>query len=91
MAIAAADIFAGRSMSARHEIMGLFPTPLMRAPSMLPSSLVAALVEHFSATVSQPNNSSANLSHTSMLRPGDSTLLVDVARLVTPLLAEFGL
>jgi uncharacterized protein (TIGR02466 family) len=77
-------------MSATHEIMGLFPTPLMRAPSMLPSSLVAALVEHFSATVSQPNNSSANLSHTSMLRPGDSPLLIDVAQLITPLLAEFG-
>lgn len=72
------------------EVIGLFPTPFMRALGALPRDLVTGLVEHFSATAVQANNSSANLSHTAMLRPSDSPLLVAAAALVTPLLAEFG-
>lgn len=77
-------------MDAQHEIMGLFPTPLMRAPAALGPALVTGLVGHFSATVNQPNNSSANLSHTAMLRPSASPLLIEAATLITPLLADFG-
>jgi len=72
------------------EIIGLFPTPFMRAAGVLPPALVTGLIEHFSAMVDRSNNSSPNLSHTSLLRPGDSPLLIDAAALVTPLLAEFG-
>jgi Putative 2OG-Fe(II) oxygenase len=72
------------------EVIGLFPTPFMRAPAALGCNLVAGLVEHFSATAFQANNSSANLTHTAMLRPGESPLLVAAAALITPLLAEFG-
>ena len=36
------------------------------------------------------NNSSPNLSHTALLKPGDTPLLVDAAALLTPLLPEFG-
>jgi Putative 2OG-Fe(II) oxygenase len=73
-----------------HEVIGLFPTPFMRATGTLRPDLVAGLVEHFSSAAVQANNSSANLSHTTMLRPGDSPLLVVAAALVTPLLTEFG-
>jgi len=73
-----------------HEVIGLFPTPFMRAPDALPRELVTALVEHFSARAGTANNSSKNLAHTSMLRPSDSPLLIEAAALVTPLLAEFG-
>lgn len=73
-----------------NEIIGLFPTPFMRAPATLPLSLVAGLVEHFSAQATRDNNSSANLSHTAMLQPGDSPLLIEAAKLITPKLAEFG-
>jgi hypothetical protein len=73
-----------------HEVIGLFPTPFMRVPGALGRGLVAGLVAHFSSSAALPNNSSANLSHTSMLRPGDSPLLVEAATLITPLLAEFG-
>jgi Putative 2OG-Fe(II) oxygenase len=72
------------------EIIGLFPTPFMRVPGALDPGLVAGLVEHFSARADRANNSSANLSHTAMLSPGDSPLLVDAAAVITPLLAEFG-
>jgi uncharacterized protein (TIGR02466 family) len=72
------------------EILGLFPTPFMRAPGTLPPAMVAGLIGHFSALGTRDNNSSANLSHTEMLRPGDSPLLGEAAALLAPKLADFG-
>jgi uncharacterized protein (TIGR02466 family) len=72
------------------EVFGLFPTPFMRVPHALSGTLVNGLTAHFSRQAFQENNSSANLSHTAMLKPGDSPLLVDVAGQVTPRIAEFG-
>jgi hypothetical protein len=72
------------------EVIGLFPTPFMRATKVLGSELVAGLIEHFSKSVVQANSSSPNLVHTALLRPGDSPLLVQVAELLSPLLPEFG-
>ena len=72
------------------EVVNLFPIPLLRAPGALPATLVAGLTAHFVAQADRDNNASANLSHTAMLQPGDSPLLVDAARLITPKLVEFG-
>ena len=72
------------------EVIGLFPTPLMRVRGALHDSLVAGLVEHFCASASRENNSSANLSHTAMLQPSDSPLLVEAATAITPNLADYG-
>ncbi len=72
------------------EVVGLFPVPFLRAPATLPRALVDGLVAHFSTQAFNDNNASANLSHTAMLKPDDSPLLGDVARCVTPTLAEFG-
>jgi hypothetical protein len=72
------------------EVFGLFPTPFMRVPAVLPPLLVRGLVEHFSNRADRDNSSSPNLSHTALLGPADSPLLVDVAGLVTPRLGEFG-
>lgn len=72
------------------EIIGIFPTPFMRIPALLPQALVSGLAAHFSTLAVRDNNSSANLSHTEMLQPGDSPLLVETAALITPKLAEFG-
>ena len=72
------------------DVIGLFPVPFMRAPSALDAELVRGLVEHFSATAAQPNNASRNLSHTAMLRPTDSPLLIEAARAITPHLNEYG-
>jgi uncharacterized protein (TIGR02466 family) len=72
------------------EVIGLFPTPFMRVPGVLAPRLVAGLVEHFTALAKQENNSSGNLTHTAMLRPSDSPLLVEAARQLTPRVVEFG-
>ena len=72
------------------EVIGLFPVPFMRAPATLPGALVNALVDHFKALALRDNNSSGNLSHTEMLKPGDSPLLVEAAACITPKLVEFG-
>jgi uncharacterized protein (TIGR02466 family) len=72
------------------EVIGLFPTPLLRAPAAFPSVLVQGLAEHFSAQATTDNNASDQLSHTRLLQPSDSPLLADVAALLTPRLANFG-
>jgi hypothetical protein len=72
------------------EVIGLFPTPFMRVPGALGRDLVGGLVTHFSSAARTENNSSTNLVHTALLRPGDSPLLVEVAGCITPLLGEFG-
>lgn len=73
------------------EVFGLFPIPVMRAPVTLPAVLVRGLVEHFTARAGLDNSSSPNLSHTAMLSPADSPLLIETANLVTPKLADFGM
>ncbi|WOB06001.1 putative 2OG-Fe(II) oxygenase [Piscinibacter gummiphilus] len=72
------------------EVFGLFPIPVLRAPGVLPHDLVRSLVTHFSSRTDLANSSSPNLSHTALLSPADSPLLVTVAELLTPKLAEFG-
>ena len=72
------------------DVHDLFPIPLMRVQRALDAALVAGLVEHFSARTRNDNNSSANLSHTEMLAPGDSPLLVQTANAIAPRLVEFG-
>ena len=75
---------------AADEIFSLFPTPLLRVPAALDGELVDGLAEHFAARANRANNSSGNLSHTEMLQPGDSPLLVETANRITPKLTEFG-
>jgi hypothetical protein len=72
------------------EVIGLFPTPFLRVGAALDAALVAGLVEHFTGRAVRDNNSSENLSHTQMLRPGDSPLFVQAAALITPKLVDFG-
>ena len=72
------------------EIFGIFPTPFMRARSVLGAWLVRALVDHFSTRATNDNNSSPNLAHTQMLKPSDSPLFADAAGLIKPKLVEFG-
>ena len=72
------------------ESIGLFPTPFLRAPATLGADLTTRLAQHFSALAVRDNNSSPMLSHTAMLRPGDSPLLVEAATRITPKLVDFG-
>ncbi|MEJ0099651.1 MAG: TIGR02466 family protein [Pseudomonadota bacterium] len=72
------------------EIIGLFPIPFLRTPRALDATLVENLVAHFVARATNDNNSSANLSHTRMLRPDESPLFKQAAALITPHLVEMG-
>ncbi|HYQ27466.1 MAG TPA: TIGR02466 family protein [Polyangiaceae bacterium] len=72
------------------QVFGIFPTPFMRAPAALGLPLVSRLVEQLSAQATRDNSSSANLTHTAMLRPSDSPLLLEVASSISPKLVEFG-
>jgi hypothetical protein len=72
------------------EVIGLFPIPVMRIPALLERSLVGGLAAHFGQLADRDNSSSPNLSHTAMLQPSDSPLLVQAAIAITPKLAEFG-
>lgn len=74
----------------RDDVFGLFPIPVLRAQGVLPPELVRGLVAHFSSRADLHNSSSPNLSHTALLSPADSPLLVTVAGLLAPKLAEFG-
>jgi hypothetical protein len=77
-------------MSGMDEVFGLFPTPFLRAPGTLDARLVDSLVRHFSALALKANKASDNLSHTEVLRPGDSPLFVEAAALITPKIVDMG-
>ena len=72
------------------EVFGLFPTPFLRAPGTLGARLVDGLVRHFSALAQEANKAPDDLSHTAMLRPGGSPLLVEAATLITPKIVDMG-
>lgn len=72
------------------DVYDLFPIPVARVRAALPLSVVAGLVMHFSQEAVESNSSSPNLSHTRMLKPGESPLLGEVANSVLPHLAGFG-
>ncbi|MES1209631.1 MAG: TIGR02466 family protein [Pseudomonadota bacterium] len=72
------------------EVYGLFPTPFMRARGTIDPARVGRLVDYFTRTATQDNNSSGNLTHTAMLRPTDSPLLAEAAELIGPKVIEFG-
>jgi uncharacterized protein (TIGR02466 family) len=73
------------------EVFGLFPTPFMRAPATLGEALVALLAERFTRLATNDNNSSTNLSHTTMVRPEETPLFAQAAAVINPKLVEFGL
>jgi hypothetical protein len=72
------------------ETVGLFPIPWQRVPAAFDAELVDGLVRHFSAQAGQANNASDKLSHTAMLKPTDSPLLIEAATRLTPRLVDFG-
>ena len=72
------------------EVIGLFPTPFLRAQATVPRPLVQRLIESFTALAVESNNASAHLSHTQTLRPQDDPLLIEACDLIGPKLIDFG-
>lgn len=73
-----------------NQIVGLFPTPLMRRERLLPEALLEALLAQYGKRASQVNAQSDRLSHTEILRPDATEELRQVGQLVLPRLVEFG-
>jgi hypothetical protein len=71
-------------------VFGLFPIPFLQAPGTLGPPLIEGLVRHFSQQATQANRASERLSHTVMLRPEESPLLVEAAVLITPKIVDMG-
>jgi hypothetical protein len=72
------------------DVFGLFPIPVMRLHQVIGMALTRDLAAHFGARADRENNSSAKLSHTAMLSPADSPLLLEVANALVPRLGGFG-
>lgn len=73
-----------------NQIVGLFPTPLMRAERLLPQALVQKLVDRYAASASQANAHSAQLAHTEILALSENSELTRAGALIMPRLVEFG-
>lgn len=72
------------------QIVGLFPTPLMRVEQLLPKDLVQALVAQFEAAAAQENARSARLAHTGILAADATAELAQAGALIVPRLGEYG-
>jgi len=72
------------------QLVGLFPTPLMRVERLLDPDLLASLLARVDVAALSVNAKSTALSHTSMVRPDEDPLYQEVARRLAPPLAEFG-
>lgn len=72
------------------DVIGLFPTPLMRVPGAVDGATVTALRERAVAAAQQENAHSARLSHTTMVDPAGDAQLGTLIGAVTPSIVEFG-
>jgi uncharacterized protein (TIGR02466 family) len=72
------------------KVIGLFPIPVLRAQEAVPTPLVTRLIAAFSTAAVLANSESGHLAHTTMLRPQEDPLLLEVNALLAPKLSEFG-
>lgn len=77
-------------MSSPAEVFGLFPTPLMHAPSCLDAPLVAALLARLDGAEKMANSRSGQLTHSCTLTPASDALMAGASALVLPHLTAFG-
>ncbi|HUG72652.1 MAG TPA: putative 2OG-Fe(II) oxygenase [Steroidobacteraceae bacterium] len=71
-------------------VIGLFPTPLLHAPGVVPEHTVALLRGQFLEAARKANGRSARLSHTQILRQGEDPLLSELSTRLLPSVTEFG-
>ena len=75
---------------ARHQVIGLFPTPVMHVPAVLQGVILGQIVERIRSEQRSQNSQDGRLSHTTMVRPDQDALYGQAAKAVTPPLVEFG-
>jgi uncharacterized protein (TIGR02466 family) len=72
------------------QVVGLFPTPVMRAERLLPADLVGELAGEILGSRTVANAKSGQLSHTEIMHPDAKAAFRKASKLIVPKLAEFG-
>ena len=75
---------------AHAEVIGLFPTPFMRVPGVLPRTHVERLIDALERETTARNAKSDRLEHTAVIAPGASLLYAELHAAIVPALVEFG-
>jgi uncharacterized protein (TIGR02466 family) len=75
---------------AKNQVLGLFPTPVMRAPALVEAPLRARLAAKGRAGAETRNVHDRKLAHSSMIRPEDDPDFATLAEALAPHLAEYG-
>jgi uncharacterized protein (TIGR02466 family) len=71
------------------QVIGLFPTPIMRVERLLDEQLIGRLVGEI-ATANVANAKSGKLAHTEIMSPKSRQSFAEAADLVQPKIVEFG-
>jgi uncharacterized protein (TIGR02466 family) len=71
-------------------VIGLFPTPVMRAERLLGDDLIADIIGELTAAGTVANAKSDRLSHTEIMSPRAKKSFVRASKLIHPKLVEFG-
>lgn len=72
------------------QVVGLFPTPVMRTERLLDDELVGQLTAEIVGTTTTANAKSDRLSHTEIMSPRSKKTFVRASKLIQPKLVEFG-
>jgi uncharacterized protein (TIGR02466 family) len=72
------------------QVIGLFPTPVMRVEKFLSSELISSFTSQIKQSQMTTNFKSDKLAHTPIADPKSAPMFRQIAKLVAPKLAEFG-
>jgi uncharacterized protein (TIGR02466 family) len=72
------------------QVIGLFPTPVMRVEKLLSGDLISSFAREIRAAHTTANWKSDRLSHTPVTTPQSNPMFEQVSKLATTKLAEFG-
>src|SRR5690242_8020538 len=72
------------------QVIGLFPTPVMRVEKLLSSDLIASFTAEIRTAQTSANWKSEHLSHTPVVTPQAKAMFLEIGKLADPKLAEFG-
>lgn len=72
------------------QVIGLFPTPVMRVERLLTPEMIAALSAEVTGAARQTNVASAKLSHTEMINPKSKDIWRKIAKVIEPKLVAYG-
>ena len=83
-------VLASVSLASVSQVIGLFPTPVMRVERLLSSDLIASFTDQIKAAQTTANWKSERLSHTPIVTPQAKAMFLEIGKLADLKLAEFG-